>query len=94
MIKVLVLSFLMSTNAFAENKMAKVKDSFQDKVKVVRSVEDGVNIHFALHAAVYKINKKHPKYESLLKLAEKSKSDGSEIKVVIQIPEMEIISAE
>lgn len=94
MIKVLVLSFLMSTNSFAENKMAKVKDSFQDKVKVVRSVEDGVNIHFALHAAVYKINKKHPKYESLLKLAEKSKSDGSEIKVVIQIPEMEIISAE
>lgn len=94
MFKIFVFSFLMSTTAFSENKMAKVTDSFQDKVKVVRSIEDGVNIHFALHAAVYKINKKHPKYESLVKLAEKSKSEGSEIKVVIQIPEMEIISAE
>lgn len=93
MIKTILLSLFLISSAFAENKMQKISDSFSDKVKMVKETPDGLNLHFELHAAIYKINKKNPNFEQLKKTIEGSQAENKEIKVVAEIPAMEIVSA-
>ncbi|MBC7539099.1 MAG: hypothetical protein H7281_09775 [Bacteriovorax sp.] len=93
MLKILIASFLIASSVFADTKMKKISDSFNDKVKMVKETDEGIKLHFETHAAVYKVNKTNPKFEQLKKLLEKSKNENKEVKVEVSIPAMEITSA-
>jgi hypothetical protein len=92
--KILLLSFLIMSSAFADTKVQKNTDTFSDKVKFVQETPVDVIIHFALHAAVYKISKTNPHYEKLRKLIVARKRNGKDVLVVVEIPYMEILSAD
>jgi hypothetical protein len=90
MLKILIASFLIVSSLFADTKMKKFSDSFNDKVKLVKETDEGIKLHFETHAAVYKVNKTHPKFEQLKKLLEKSKNENKKVKIEASVPSMEI----
>jgi len=86
---VILFSILFNTNIMAEtNPKKEITDEFSDKVKEVKMVEDHLEVHFNLHAAIYKVRKDNPKFEELKAKLEAKK--GSRIKVTSIIPSMEI----
>ncbi|MDD4976233.1 MAG: hypothetical protein PHY93_17885 [Bacteriovorax sp.] len=92
MFKILVTVLLLTTSVLADTKMKIITDSFNDKVKLVKETDQGIKLHFEIHAAVYKINKNNPKFEQLKKLLEKSLKENKEVKVEVLVPSMEITS--
>ena len=88
----IILVLIFSSTIIAEEKMKKVLDKFNDKVKMVKETEEGVRLHFETHAAFYKVNKSNPSFEQLKNKIKKSMSEKKEISVVAEIPSMEITS--
>ena len=101
--KILLCTFLASfsplllhANDVSGQKNSKLKiitDTFNDKVRAIKETDEGLELHFELYSAIYKINKLNPNFEQLKKVLEKSKSKNKEIKVVVEIPSMEISAA-
>ncbi len=88
--RVILFAILFNTNIMAEsnNNKKEITDQFSDKIKEVKMVDDYLEVHFSLHAAIYKVRKDNPKFEELKAKLEAKK--GSRIKVTSVIPSMEI----
>lgn len=90
MFKILLTTLILSSTAIAEIKMDKVLDTFNDKVKMLKESEDGIKLHFETHAAFYKVNKMNPNFEQFKKTIERSIDENKEVRVIVEIPSMEI----
>lgn len=86
---VILFAILFNTSVMADsNNKKEITDQFSDKIKEVKMVDDYLEVHFSLHAAIYKVRKDNPKFEELKAKLEAKK--GSRIKVTSVIPSMEI----
>lgn len=93
MIKISLATIIMlfSFLAFAQGNMNNQSmDSFTDKIRQISNNEKDISVRFAKHAAIYKILKSNPHFEELKTKLEKLKKEKKEVKIVVNMQDMEI----
>ncbi|MGZ3788044.1 MAG: hypothetical protein ACXVLQ_05940 [Bacteriovorax sp.] len=90
-ILLVLATLLVSAPGMAETPMKnEITDSFTDKVKMIKEDDKEIVVHFARHAAIYKMPKSNPRYAEMKMKLEKLKKEEKKVKVVAIIPMMEI----
>lgn len=87
---VILFSLVVSNQVMASNESNEIVDQFKDKVKQVIVTNDHLEVHFKTHAAIYKVNKDHPKFKEIQNKLEEKVRDQKVVKITSSIPKMEI----
>ncbi len=86
-----LIALLISSNIIAETRMKnEITDTFSDKIKNIKDEDNEIVVQFFRQAAVYKMQKSHPRYGELKAKLELLKKDEKKAKIVATIPKMEI----
>ncbi len=90
-ILLILATLLISAETTAESQIQnEITDSFTDKVKTIKEDDKEIVVQFSRHAASYRMNKNHPRFEELKAKLEKLKKEEKKVKVVAILPKMEI----